>query len=267
MSSPRGSSVSADRVIDARPDFCLDSWPEAIDVSVVMPCLNEEAAITVCVSEALSAFEGLGVTGEVVVVDNGSSDGSVSAAVAAGARVVHEPIRGYGSACRRGLSEARGSILVLGDADGTYDFSAIPEFVTPLLNGADMVMGSRLEGTIDPGAMPWLHRYVGNPLLTTMLNVLYSSSVSDTLCGLRSIKKEHYESLELGSQGMEFAQEFVIEAIRKGVRIHETPITYRHRIGGAPKLRAFRDGLRHVWLMMAQLGNQSDGERNGGDGR
>jgi glycosyltransferase involved in cell wall biosynthesis len=228
----------------------------AIDVSIVMPCLNEEEAIGRCVEEASRALVELGISGEVVVVDNGSSDRSVVMAKAAGARVIHEPDRGYGNACRRGLSEARGRYLVMGDSDGTYDFGALPAFVEPLQNGADMVVGNRLNRGMEKGAMPWLHRYVGNPVLTGIMNVLFRSDIGDAHCGLRSIRKPYLEQLDLVSPGMEFASEFLIEAVQHGARIEQVPIQYRRRSGGQPKLRTFRDGLRHLGLMLVRSRGQ-----------
>lgn len=221
-----------------------------LDVSIVMPCLNEEEAIRGCIEEARAAMVLLGLSGEVLVVDNGSSDRSIEVARSAGARVVIEPSRGYGNACRRGLREARGRFVVMGDADGTYDFGALRSFVMPLLNGADMVMGNRLNSSMERNAMPWLHRRVGNPLLTTTMNVLFGSDIDDSHCGLRSIKKSSLEELNLTSPGMEFASEFLIEAIQHGVRVDQVPIRYRQRHGGQPKLRTFRDGFRHLRLML-----------------
>lgn len=222
-----------------------------IQVSVIMPCLNEEAAVAGCVHDARAAIARLGLSGEVVVVDNGSTDDSIRAATDAGARVISEKSLGYGNACRRGLAEAQGDLLVLGDADGTYDFSSLESFVTPLMNGTDLVVGTRLKGNIDPGAMPWLHRYVGNPVLTRALNRFLASSISDAHCGLRSIKRDRYMELPLAATGMEFASEFLITASRFGLRIGETPIVYRKRVGGEPKLRTFRDGWRHLRLMLS----------------
>jgi glycosyltransferase involved in cell wall biosynthesis len=230
----------------------------AIDVSIVMPCLNEEEAIGPCVEEAHRALIELGMSGEVVVVDNGSTDGSVAVARAAGARVIHEPARGYGNACRRGLVEARGRYMVMGDSDGTYDFSALPAFIEPLQNGADMVVGNRLNREMEKGAMPWLHRYVGNPVLTGTMNILFGSDIGDAHCGLRSIKKPCLEQLNLASPGMEFASEFLIEAVQNGARIEQVPVRYRRRFGGQPKLRTFRDGVRHLRLMLARSRQEPD---------
>lgn len=229
--------------------------PGAVDVSVIMPCLNEEAALAGCIHEALGAIAGLGIRGEVVVVDNGSTDESVRVAREAGARVIVEPMRGYGYACRRGLAEAKGHYLVLGDADGTYDFGELSRFVLPLDSGADMVMGNRLNDLLEPGAMPWLHRRVGNPILTKVINALFSIGVSDAHCGLRSVSKAAYSKMLLEAPGMEFASEFLIEAARAHVRIVEVPIRYRPRAGGEPKLRTFRDGVRHVTLMVTRAGH------------
>jgi glycosyltransferase involved in cell wall biosynthesis len=209
------------------------------------------------VHEAIAAIEALGVVGEVVVVDNASADDSAARAQSAGARVIVEPSAGYGHACRTGLAGARGRYLVLGDGDGTYDFSCLGQFVDPLRNGSDVVMGSRLRGTIDDGAMPWLHRRVGNPFLTWMVNRLFASGVSDAHCGLRSIKRERFDQLVFTSGGMEFASEFVIEATISGAHIKEVPVHYRRRTGGEPKLRTFSDGWRHMRLILAKAMRQS----------
>jgi len=219
---------------------------------VIMPCLNEEASLKGCIDEALRAMSAMQVTGEVVVVDNGSSDASIEVAMEAGARVVVEGNRGYGSACRRGLHEARGRYLVLGDADGTYDFSMLGQFVDPLRIGADIVLGNRLTQNLEAEAMPWLHRKIGNPFLTRVLNLVFEAGVSDAHCGLRSISREAYSTMNVGAAGMEFASEFLIEATRNSLRIVEVPIRYRKRSGGDPKLRAFRDGWRHLSLMVTK---------------
>lgn len=223
-----------------------------IEVSVVIPCLNEAEAVAGVVTEALTAINALGIVGEVVVVDNASTDDTANQAERAGARIVTESVPGYGRACRTGLANSRGRFLVLGDGDGTYDFSALGQLVDPLRNGSDVVMGSRLRGTIEDGAMPWLHRRVGNPFLSWTINRLFASGVSDAHCGLRSIKRERYEQINLVTAGMEFASEFVIEVTLAGARIQEVPITYRRRAGGEPKLRTFRDGWRHMRLMLAR---------------
>lgn len=223
-----------------------------IEVSVVMPCLNEEEAIAFCIQKALKAFVDMDARGEVVVVDNGSTDRSSEIATAMGARVVSEPARGYGNAYRTGIKAARGRYIVMGDSDGTYDFGDIPLFVEPLLNGTDMVIGSRFRGTIEPGAMPWLHRYIGNPLLTGFLNLLFAAEVSDAHCGMRSFSRQALEQLSLSAPGMEFASELIIESVRNGLRLKEIPIYYARRVGGTPKLRTWRDGTRHLRLMLTK---------------
>jgi glycosyltransferase involved in cell wall biosynthesis len=191
-----------------------------------------------------------GATGEVVVVDNGSTDGSPEVAARAGARVVRESRRGYGSAYLRGFEEARGRFLVMGDADDTYDFLDVPRFVEPLAAGrADLVMGTRLKGTILPGAMSWSHRWIGNPILSGMLRLLFRTRISDSHCGMRAFTREAYERMALRTTGMEFASEMVVGSLRAGLRIEELPITYRPRIGES-KLSGFRDAWRHVRFML-----------------
>lgn len=237
---------------DAAPAAASLTSPAAdeIEISVVMPCLNEADGVGVCVEKALRAMAAMGVRGEVVVVDNGSTDGSAEIAARAGARVVHEQRRGYGSAYLRGFAEARGKYLVMGDADDTYDFLTIPEFVAPLQAGqADFVIGSRFKGEILPGAMPWSHRFIGNPILSGMLRLLFRTSVSDSHCGLRAFTREAYREMGLHTTGMEFASEMVVSSLRAGLRIHEIPITYRPRIGES-KLSGVRDAWRHVRFML-----------------
>lgn len=226
--------------------------PDASEVlvSVVMPCLDEEEGVGRCVETALRAIEELGVAGEVVVVDNGSTDRSAEVAAAAGARVVHEPRRGYGSAYLRGFEEARGRYLVMGDADTTYDFGELARFVEPLRKGrSDLVMGDRLGGDIRPGAMPWAHRWIGNPILSGMLRILFRTRISDSHCGMRGLTRKAYERLGLRTTGMEFASEMVVSALREGLRVEEIPITYHPRQGES-KLVGVRDAWRHVRFML-----------------
>ena len=220
-----------------------------IDISIVMPCLNEEDTIEACIAKAQAGLARLNRSGEVVVADNGSTDRSVALAEAAGARVVHVARKGYGSAYRGGLAAARGEIIVMGDSDDTYDFSRIDALVHLVDQGADLVLGSRLKGEISPGAMPWLHRYVGNPILSFTLNLFYGTRISDTHSGLRAFRRAKYESLPIRSTGMEFASEMLILAARAHWTIAETPITYAAR-GGESKLRTFRDGWRHLRLLL-----------------
>jgi hypothetical protein len=219
------------------------------EVSVVMPCLNEEATIAACIRRAQAGIARLGRPGEVVVADNGSSDNSASISRASGARVVHVRDRGYGSAYRGGFAAARGRVIVMGDSDDTYDFSKLDELVRPLDAGADLVLGSRLRGEISPGAMPWMHRYIGNPLLSATLNLFYGTRISDTHSGFRAFRRDAYERLGLRTTGMEFASEMLIAAARAGWRIGEVPIAY-HARAGESKLRTFRDGWRHLRLLL-----------------
>jgi glycosyltransferase involved in cell wall biosynthesis len=214
-----------------------------------MPCLNEAASVAQCVTKARRALERAGLEGEVVVADNGSTDGSAELAEGAGARVVRAPKRGYGAAYLAGLDAARGRWIVMGDADGTYDFDDAPAFVAKLKEGNDLVVGSRFKGTIMPGAMPWLHRYVGNPVLTGILGVFFGQRVSDAHCGMRALSREANEKMRLRTTGMEYASEMIAMAIRNGLKVAELPIVYRPREGES-KLRSFRDGWRHLRFML-----------------
>jgi glycosyltransferase involved in cell wall biosynthesis len=220
-------------------------------VSVVIPCLNEEKTIAVCIEKALASFGELKIPGEVVVVDNGSSDRSVALATAAGARVVRHDVRGYGAALRRGIHEALGKYVVMGDADNTYDYAELGRFVALLDQGADLVIGSRLRGRIHPGAMPWSHRWIGTPVLTFVLNRFFAARISDANCGMRGFRKEAIERLDLQADGMEFASEMVIRAAQRRFRIAETPIDYYPSPPGrVPHLHSFRDGWRHLRFML-----------------
>jgi glycosyltransferase involved in cell wall biosynthesis len=232
------------------PDARRSQTTEPPLISVVMPCLNEEDGVGQCVEKALRALRQMNVPGEVIVVDNGSTDGSPEIAAKAGARVVHERRRGYGAAYLRGFQEARGKYLVMGDADDSYDFLDIPRFVEPLEKGGfDMVMGTRLKGNILPGAMPWSHRWIGNPILSGMLRLFFHTRVSDSHCGMRSFTRDAFERMHLRTQGMEFASEIVVNALRESLRIHEVPITYHPR-EGVSKLNGLRDAWRHVRFML-----------------
>ena len=217
-------------------------------ISVVIPCLNEAEAIERCVASARSALEAAGLAGEVIVVDNGSDDGSGELAARAGATVVHETRRGYGSAYLSGFAAARGDYIVMADADLTYDFGEIPRFVRSLDDGGELVMGNRKEH-IRPGAMPWLHRYVGNPLLTGILNLFFHAGVSDAHCGMRALRRDVLPRLDLRTTGMEFASEMVIRAAKEGLDVREIPIAY-HRREGESKLSSFRDGWRHLRFLL-----------------
>jgi glycosyltransferase involved in cell wall biosynthesis len=221
---------------------------EELLVSVVIPCLNEAEQITECVIAAHKALAGAGLSGEVVVADNGSDDDSAELARKAGARVIEEPRRGYGSAYLAGFAAARGRYIVMADADLTYDFAEIPRFVKELEGGAELVMGNRME-RIQPGAMPWHHRYIGNPLLSGFLNLLYRAGVKDAHCGMRGLRRDALPRLNLRSTGMEFASEMVIRAVKEDFRIAELEIDYHPRRGES-KLSSFRDGWRHLRLLL-----------------
>ncbi|MCW3017765.1 MAG: glycosyl transferase family 2 [Solirubrobacterales bacterium] len=222
-------------------------------LSVIIPCLNEAENIEQCVTAAWSAIELAGIAGEVIVADNGSEDGSAELAELAGAYVVHEPRRGYGSAYIAGFAAARGAYIVMADADLTYDFNEIPRFLGELQDGADMVIGDRMQN-IHPGAMPWLHRYIGNPLLSRFLNLLFHTGVRDAHCGMRAFRRDRLERLALRTTGMEFASEMVVRAAKERLDIREIPIEYHPR-GGESKLSSFRDGWRHLRFLLLHSPN------------
>lgn len=218
------------------------------ELSVVIPCLNEAEGIAVVVEKAIRTMEREGISGEVVVADNGSTDGSPAIAEAAGARVVHEPRRGYGSAYQAGFTAARGEYILMGDGDDTYDFTQIDRFVGPLREGADLVIGNRMAG-IQPGAMSWLHRRVGNPLLTGVLNLFFRTGVSDAHCGMRAFRRDLLPALDLRATGMEFASEHVIRSAKLNLEIREIEIDYHPRKGES-KLSSFTDGWRHLRFLL-----------------
>ena len=221
------------------------------ELTVVMPCLNEERTVGICVEKAVRTMLELDIVGEVVIVDNGSTDRSVEVATNAGARVVYHPLKGYGNALRRGFTEARGQYIIMGDCDDSYDFTDLKRFVDQLRGGADVVMGNRLKGEIKPGAMPWLHKYVGNPLLSRFLNLLFRTKVGDSHCGMRGFRKDAVARMNLQMPGMELASEMVIKSSLAGLKMEEIPITLwpdgRNR---RPHLRSFRDGWRHLRFML-----------------
>ena len=217
-------------------------------VSIVMPCLNEEKGIGRCIEWAQEGLTRTGLPGEIIVADNGSTDRSTELAEAAGARVVHQPLRGYGNAYHKGFAASVGSYIVMGDADLTYDFREIDRLIEPLKHGFDYVLGSRFQGTILPGAMPWTHRYIGNPILTFILNLLFGLKSSDAHSGLRAFTRDAYGQMALQCTGMEFASELVIKAAQAKLKVAEVPITYYPRAGSS-KLHALRDGLRHLRFM------------------
>ena len=223
--------------------------PSSPQISVIVPCLNEEAAVGNVIDQALEGIERSGRPGEVVVVDNGSVDSSAEIAAEHGARIVSEPRRGYGSAYLAGLAASEGVYIVMGDADGTYPMRELAPFVDRLEQGDDLVIGSRFKGTIHGDAMPFLNRFVGNPILTGMLNILFGVKVSDAHCGMRAVRREALPVLDLHSTGMEFASEMVFKAYRRGLKVSEIPIDYYPRIGES-KLNRFSDAWRHVRFML-----------------
>ena len=223
--------------------------PDAPEISVVIPCLNEEEAVGAVIDQAWEGIHSSGRQGEVIVVDNASTDRSAEVAAEHGAIVVREERPGYGSAYLAGLAVARGDFIVMGDADETYPMRDLAPFVERLASGDDLVMGSRFEGTIHGEAMPWLNRHVGNPILTGLLNVLFGVKISDAHCGMRAVRRDALEALDLHSTGMEFASEMVFKAFRRKLRISEIPIDYYPRVGES-KLNRFGDAWRHVRFML-----------------
>lgn len=227
----------------------MDSPP--LLVSVLMPCLNEAETLERCVRRAVETLGSCGLAGEVIVADNGSTDGSQEIARRSGARVVPVPERGYGAALLGGIAAARGRYVVMGDADDSYDFGDVPAFVSRLEDGNDLVMGSRFQGRIEPGAMPFLHRWLGNPVLSFLGRLFFRVQISDFHCGIRGFRKEAIDRIGLRTTGMEFASEMVVKATLFGLRIGEIPVTLR-RDGRSrpPHLRTWRDGWRHLRFLL-----------------
>jgi glycosyltransferase involved in cell wall biosynthesis len=220
-----------------------------IEVSVVLPCLNEEDTVGICIKKAKDVFDRLNISGEVIVVDNGSTDGTAKKALAAGAKVVYEDRKGYGYALRRGINEAQGKYVVICDGDDTYDLSELHKFIEALREGNDLVIGSRFKGKILKNAMAWTNRYIGNPLLTGMIKLFFRANLSDTQSGYRGFSKEVYKKMNLKTTGMEFASEMVVHALKKKMKIKEVPITYYPRKGES-KLSKFRDAWRHIRFIL-----------------
>jgi len=226
------------------------------EVSVVIPCLNEERTLGTCIDQALAAFNTAGVMGEVVVADNGSSDSSIEIAAQHGARVVRAKVRGYGSALRKGIEEARGAFILLGDADGSHDFSEAHRFIAKWREGYEFVVGNRFRGEIKERAMPWPHKYLGTPFLSGLLCLFFGARVSDINCGMRGMTRELCQRLDFRTTGMEFASESLIKAAKAGARMTEVPITmWPDRRGRAPHLRPFRDGWRHLRFILLSAPN------------
>jgi glycosyltransferase involved in cell wall biosynthesis len=230
------------------------SAQHSVDLSIVMPCLNEAETLAVCIEKALKGLRSAGISGEVIVADNGSTDGSVGIAEKNGARVVHVTAKGYGNALRGGIEAARGQWIIMGDADDSYDFREAGRFMEKLREGHDLVMGCRLPtggGTIKPGAMPWKNRWIGNPSLSFLGRLFFKTPVRDFHCGLRAFSRDAYNRMELKTTGMEFASEMVMKASLRSMRISEVPITL-HPDGRSrpPHLRPWRDGWRHLRFML-----------------
>lgn len=224
---------------------------EEIEVSVVIPTLNEELTIGICVEKALKALQKMNIKGEVIISDSYSKDKTVEIATAKGAKVVYQPLKGYGNAYHKGIREAKGKIIIIGDADNTYDFSDIEKFITPLKNGeCDLVIGNRLNDTLEKGAMPFLHRYIGTPVMTWVLNRLFKTNIKDCNCGMRSFTKEAYQRLKLKSPGWEYASEMVIKAGLMGLRIKEVDITlHKDMEGRKPHLNPWKAAWNNFKLM------------------
>jgi glycosyltransferase involved in cell wall biosynthesis len=237
--------------LKSKPPPAPGDAPQPLELTILMPCLNEAETIETCVTKALRYLQRAGVAGEVVVADNGSDDGSQALAEAAGARVVAVPDRGYGAALMGGIRGARGRFVIMGDGDDSYDLENLDGMVEHLRGGADLVMGNRFKGGIAPGAMPFLHRYLGNPVLSFVGRLFFAVPVGDFHCGLRGFSREAILGLGLSSSGMEFASEMVVKASFRGLRIEETPTTLRpDGRSRPPHLKTWRDGWRHLRFLL-----------------
>ena len=222
-----------------------------LELTILMPCLNEAKTLAICIEKAKSYLQRAGINGEVVISDNGSTDGSQDLARAHGARVVDVPIRGYGAALIAGIEAAQGRYIIMGDSDDSYDFSALDQFITELRKGHDLVMGNRFRGGISKGAMPPLHRYLGNPVLSGIGRLFFRSPIRDFHCGLRGFNRDSIQSLKLRTTGMEFASEMVVKATLQGLKITEVPTTLQpDGRGRPPHLNSWRDGWRHLRFLM-----------------
>ncbi len=225
--------------------------PEALELSIVLPCLNEERTVGECVEQALGFLDHSGVRGEVIVVDNGSTDCSRDVAAAKGARVICVEEKGYGSAVRGGIEAALGRYVIMGDADMSYDLAHLMPFVEKLRQGYDLVMGNRFKGGISPGAMPWHHRYIGNPVLSFIGRLFFHSPANDFHCGLRGFRWDAAQQMNLQTTGMEFASEIVIKASLLGMKVCEVPTPlFPDQRDRPPHLRSFRDGWRHLRFLL-----------------
>jgi hypothetical protein len=241
-----------DLKLDRRVDDATSSVTEApLELTILMPCLNEAETIEVCVRKARGYLERAGVHGEVLIADNGSTDGSQALAEAAGARVVAVPEKGYGAALMGGIKAARGRFVVMGDADDSYDFESLDPFLERLRQGDDLVMGNRFKGGIAPGAMPFLHRYLGNPVLSFLGRLFFSIKLGDFHCGLRGFNRQSMLDLGLTTSGMEFASEMVVKSALKKLKMSEAPTTLKpDGRSRAPHLKTWRDGWRHLRFLL-----------------
>ncbi|MCX7389037.1 MAG: glycosyltransferase [Planctomycetales bacterium] len=237
--------------LEAESSQLVDDDGFAPEVTVVMPCLNEAETLAICIQEAMAAFQDSGIAGEVVIADNGSTDGSQAIAVALGVRVVAVAKKGYGNALMGGIEAARGRYVLIGDSDASYNFGHVPRFVVKLREGYDLVMGNRFQGGIEPGAMPWKHRWIGNPVLSGIGRLFFRCPAGDFHCGLRGFSKAAYEKMELSTPGMEFASEMVIKSTLNGLKITEIPTVLRpDGRSRPPHLQSWRDGWRHLRFML-----------------
>ncbi|WP_139202899.1 glycosyltransferase family 2 protein [Pseudoxanthomonas sp. GM95] len=224
---------------------------EEIELTILMPCLNEAATVGLCVEKAMAFLSRYAVAGEVLVVDNGSLDGSPELAIKKGARVVTAMERGYGAALQCGIEMANGQFIIMGDADDSYDFSALEGMLEKLRAGSDLVMGNRFQGGIATNAMPFLHRYVGNPVLSFIGRLFYRSAIGDFHCGIRGFRRDAIRKLRLQCNGMEFASEMVVKSALHRLRISEVPVRlYKDGRGRPPHLRTWRDGWRHLKFLL-----------------
>jgi len=236
---------------DSRRPTRASAEPNGLELSVVMPCLNECETVGMCVRKALTALRDAGISGEVIVADNGSTDGSVELAEAEGARVVHVKDKGYGNALKGGIQAALGEFVLMADSDDSYDFAHIPRFVASLRAGSDLVMGNRFRGGIATQAMPVLHRYLGNPALTGIGKLLFKSPCGDFHCGIRAFRKDSFQRMDIRSTGMEFASEIVVKASLLRMKVSEVATTLsRDGRSRPPHLRTWRDGWRHLRFLM-----------------
>jgi len=250
-SRSRGAVTKISAADIAPGSAALAAPEEQIELSVVMPCLNERETVGVCVRKAMATLREAGIAGEVIVADNGSTDGSVEIAWAEGAQIVRVAETGYGNALKGGIFAARGTYVLMADSDDSYEFSHIPHFLEQLRAGSDLVMGNRLRGGIAKQAMPWLHRYLGNPVLTGIGRLFFRSPCGDFHCGIRAFRKSSFERMDIRSTGMEFASEMVVKASLLRMKVSEVPTTLvpdgRNR---PPHLRTWRDGWRHLRFLL-----------------